>query len=183
MYASSTRKLRDTWERKLDKLLPPVSYRKLTSQKRNQQRRRGQHKKASSTEEGNNTRQTTMVVNLSNATLSEAEINLLSKRLSFCPTPSRLETTEIEDDLESYYRYLRLKELLQTWTARRAVQNILSAHPSSWMPPKGETQPWRLMLRKSENLRCGQRTEETPNKTKRHLNSREKSPQSVEAPI
>ena len=46
-----------------------------------------------------NTRQAITVVNLSNTNLSDAEISLLSKGLSFCPTPPRLDTTQIGDDL------------------------------------------------------------------------------------
>ena len=39
------------------------------------------------------------VINLSGIHLSEDEVNLLSKRLSFCPTPWRADEEEILDDL------------------------------------------------------------------------------------
>ena len=52
----------------------------------------------------------TTVVNLSVTALEEAEINLLSKGLSFFPTPRHIRKEEILDDLEKYFRRLRLKE-------------------------------------------------------------------------
>ena len=52
----------------------------------------------------------TTVVNLSGIALEEAEINLLSKGLSFCPSPRHIRKEEILDDLEKYFRRLRLKE-------------------------------------------------------------------------
>ena len=52
----------------------------------------------------------TTVVNLSRVALSEAETNLLSKGLSFCPTPRHMNKEEILDDLEMFFRRLRLKE-------------------------------------------------------------------------
>ena len=44
----------------------------------------------------------TTVVNLSGVTLSEAETNLLSKGLSFCPTPRHIKKEEILDNLEKF---------------------------------------------------------------------------------
>ena len=50
------------------------------------------------------------MVNLSGNALREAEINLLSNGLSFCPTPCLIEKEQILDDLEKFFRKLRLKE-------------------------------------------------------------------------
>ena len=42
-----------------------------------------------------------IVVNLSGVALNEAELDLLSKGLSFCPTPHRLNMEAIRNDPES----------------------------------------------------------------------------------
>ena len=79
------------------------------------------------------------MVNLSGVALSEAEINLLSRGLSFCPTPHRINKEEILDDLESYFRRLRLKEyfLEEENEEEQNDAQILLRPPSTWMPPKG----------------------------------------------
>ena len=53
---------------------------------------------------------TSMVVNLSGVPLSDAELSLLSKGLSFCPTPPKPDAFKMEMDLEDFYRRLRLKD-------------------------------------------------------------------------
>ena len=53
---------------------------------------------------------TSTVVNLSGVPLSDAELSLLSKGLSFCPTPPKPDAFKMEMDLEDFYRRLRLKE-------------------------------------------------------------------------
>ena len=45
-------------------------------------------------------------VNLSGIALSEDEIDLLSRVLSFPPTPCHINTKETLDNLESYFRCL-----------------------------------------------------------------------------
>ena len=50
------------------------------------------------------------VINLSSATLSEAEEKLLSKGLNFCPTPTEVNQVEVNQNLTEYYRRLRLSE-------------------------------------------------------------------------
>ena len=52
---------------------------------------------------------TSIVVNLSGVALSDDEISLLSKGLTFCPV-SRHINEMVLDDLESYFRCLHLKE-------------------------------------------------------------------------
>ena len=71
------------------------------------------------------------MVNLSGSALSEAEINLLSKGLSFCPTPRHI-------DLEKFFRQLRLKEffLEEEEAEEESDAKALFHPPSSWMPPK-----------------------------------------------
>ena len=51
----------------------------------------------------------TTVINLSNVQLSEAEIKLLSRGLTFVPTPQCINWSEIQADIEDFARRLRLK--------------------------------------------------------------------------
>ena len=79
----------------------------------------------------------TTVVNLSGIALEEAEINLLSKGLCFCPTPRHIRKEEILDDLEKYFRRLHLKEFfLEEEEEEDSDANTLFPPPSTWMPPK-----------------------------------------------
>ena len=77
------------------------------------------------------------VVNPSRVALGEEEINLLSKGLSFCPTPPHMEKEEILDDLEKFFTLLRLKKFFQEEEEEEETdaENLLHP-PSSWMPPK-----------------------------------------------
>ena len=49
----------------------------------------------------------TGVVNLSDIDLTEAQLSILSKGLTFCPTPGELEMSELRQDLDKFH--LRLK--------------------------------------------------------------------------
>lgn len=49
-----------------------------------------------------------VVVNLSSRTLTEAENALLSKGLSFCPTPAEIDVYALKKDVSEYMRRLRL---------------------------------------------------------------------------
>ena len=51
-----------------------------------------------------------VVVNLSSRELTQAEISVLSKGLSFCPTPRRTDIFALRKDMFDYVRRLRLKE-------------------------------------------------------------------------
>ena len=53
---------------------------------------------------------TFLVVNLSGVSLNDDKISLLSKGMIFCPVPCHTNENEVLDDLESYFRHLRLKE-------------------------------------------------------------------------
>ena len=53
------------------------------------------------------------VINLSGVALDNNEIDLLSRGLSFCPTHRQLNKEAVLDDLEGYFRHLRLKEFFQ----------------------------------------------------------------------
>ena len=51
-----------------------------------------------------------IVVNLSKRLLTPAETSLLSKGLSFCPTPRDIDLFALRKDISDYVRRLRLKE-------------------------------------------------------------------------
>ena len=76
-----------------------------------------------------------------NVTLSNAEIKLLSRGLTFVPTPRRITWSEIQADLNEFARRLRLKEYFYN---PDDITNTLTnmAHPfkckSTWTPPSGK---------------------------------------------
>ena len=88
-----------------------------------------------------NTQDADTVINLSNVTLSNAEIKLLSRGLTFVPTPRRITWSEIQADLNEFARRLRLKEYFYN---PDDITNTLTnmAHPfkckSTWTPPSGK---------------------------------------------
>ena len=129
--------------RKLKAIMP-------TSQKRKRRRRfRRQKQSKSTTEEA--PVDTSIVVNLSGVTLSSGEISLLSKGLTFCPLPRRVNQGEVLDDLESYFRRLRLKEF---FADQDDAENIIQEPfrpPSKWMPPKGRDATLELYVRGVRN--------------------------------
>ena len=49
-----------------------------------------------------------IVVNLSSRTLTEAKSSLLSKGLSFCPTPAEVDTYTLKKDVLEFVRRIRL---------------------------------------------------------------------------
>ena len=89
------------------------------------------------------------VVNLSGVPLSEEEVKLLSRGLSFCPTPHHNNKEEILDDLEGYFRRLRLKEFfLEEDEEENYDAEISFRPPSTWMPPKGRDAALETYIRK-----------------------------------
>lgn len=57
-----------------------------------------------------------IVVNISYYTLTPTEMTLLQRGLSFCPTPS-LDTFTLEQELQRFYRSIRLKTFFATPSA------------------------------------------------------------------
>ena len=77
-------------------------------------------------------------MNLSGEELSKEEETLLSKGLSFCPTPTHLDEDQLLDDLDSFFRRLRLREFfLDPEEDEENVDMNTFRPPSKWMPPKG----------------------------------------------
>ena len=85
------------------------------------------------------------VVNLSGKPLCPGELQLLSRGLSFCPRPPKLNSTEILDDLERYNRRLRLKEYFATVEAMEDDRRPFRP-PSNWMPPKGRNDALEVFI-------------------------------------
>ena len=102
--------------------------------KRTKERRRNDGRKNTTTK---TLRETTTVVNLSGQDLSDEENTLLSKGLSFCPTPRRLDENQLLDDLESFFRRLRLREFFLDLEDEESSEINIFRPPSKWMPPKG----------------------------------------------
>ena len=85
---------------------------------------------------------TTIVMNLTGEDLSMEEKTLLSKGLSFCPTPTQLDENQLLDDLESFFRRLCLKEFFldpdeEEYEEEEEEERNIFCFPSKWMPPKG----------------------------------------------
>ena len=79
-----------------------------------------------------------VVVNLSSRDLTPAENSLLSKGLSFCPTPKEIDIFALKKDMSDYVRRLRLKEY---FCGDEAVGGDFSQKPafrkkSSWCPDR-----------------------------------------------
>ena len=93
-----------------------------------------------------------VVVNLSSRTLTEAENSLLSKGLSFCPTPAGIDTYTLKKDVLEYVRRIRLKEY---FCKDDDVDGNFSDVPafrkrSQWCPEKNRDiflEPMQLPLR------------------------------------
>ena len=78
------------------------------------------------------------VVNHSGVTLNEDETHMLSRGLSFCPTPNHLNKKEILGHLESFFRCVCLKEFFMDEEQKGGNDMGIPFRPqSTWMPPKG----------------------------------------------
>lgn len=79
------------------------------------------------------------VVNLSNAVLSPAEVGLLSKGVSYCPKPPRLNSCQLHQDFQQFVRRIRLKEFFcdekdeENSNGDRTINSF--QRKSGWAPP------------------------------------------------
>ena len=78
------------------------------------------------------------VVNLSSVELSEDEKHLLERGLSFCPTPPRVNTFQLQFDLNMFYRRLRLREYFfnENATTEHTGHNPFHLTNKRWTPAK-----------------------------------------------
>ena len=90
---------------------------------------------------------TSTVANISGFTVSDAETTLLSRGLSFCPTPRHFDRKQIVDYIESFHRRLHMKEF---FTDLEKEQNEVSPFrpPSTWMPQKERDAVLEIYIKK-----------------------------------
>ena len=96
-----------------------------------------------------------VIFNLSSVDLSEAEIKLLSKGLSFCPTPHKVDWIEFKADVEDFSRRLRLKNIKEYFHGRELSQYISDSNPfkkkSTWTPDKDRDLGLELFIQLLKN--------------------------------
>ena len=132
--------------RKLENLVSCFPIYVIASQRAKRRRRRFKRRKAM-TRPQTDPDSTSTVVNISGVTLSDAETALLSKGLSFCPTPRHFDRNQLVDDIESFFRRLRLKEF---FIDLEEDQDEVSPFrpPSTWMPPKERDAALEIYIKK-----------------------------------
>ena len=132
-YIKNKRRLEEKQQRKLHSLqiLPSKRSDKQKDRRKSRiQKKRRKHIRKSPED-------TSIVVNLSGEDLKEEENILLSKGLSFCPAPTKLDKNQLLDNLESFFRWLCLREFLLHQESEDITDQNTFHPPSKWMPPKG----------------------------------------------
>ena len=76
---------------------------------------------------------TNAVINLSNATLSHDETQLLARGLSFCPTPRNVDWTEVRADFIEFSRRMRLLEYFHDYPSQPKPNPFRPK--GTWTPP------------------------------------------------
>ena len=141
IYAKWSQRLQERRNKKLKKLHSPVSITdKIKFRRLKRGCRRFKRRTPLPTRMGDEEESPT-VINLTNVALDNDKISLLSRGLSFCPTPRQANHEEILDDLESYFRRLCLKEFFldeDEDTSDSAETQTPFRPPSQWMPLKGK---------------------------------------------
>ena len=64
------------------------------------------------------------IINLSNATLTHDETQLLARGLSFCPTPRKIDWTELRADFYEFSRRMRLLEFFHDYPPQTISQFV-----------------------------------------------------------
>ena len=76
-----------------------------------------------------------MVVKISNVPLSESEIKLLSRDLSFGLKPSRIDQFQLKEDVKQFSRRLKLKEFFYNQDDTNNNKINPFKRNSNWTPP------------------------------------------------
>ena len=121
-----TEKLTATYDKKKkNKLLKLLGNRKKRT-------RRRKTKRTSNNDDAKST-----VINISNVALSKDEETLLSRGLSFCPRPSKIERFRLIDDIKQFSRRLRLREYFydSDTNDNNDDDKIPFKRKSIWTPP------------------------------------------------
>ena len=87
------------------------------------------------------------VINLSDKTLSDLQIDTLSKGLNFCPTPGEVNMYELYKDLQKFFRRIRIRDFFNDFEEEctdgidKDLASFLKTFkpPSKWNPPKSNT--------------------------------------------
>ena len=91
------------------------------------------------------------VINLSSATLSESDLSLLSKGLSFCPVPKFIDELKVKSDLQAFLRRLRLKGFFHkkpvTPSAQYDSNAAIFKPKSSFTPPANRDKHLETFIR------------------------------------
>ena len=123
-----TQKVTATYnKRKENKLSRLIGNReKKTKQRRRKTKKKSNHNYVKGT-----------VVNISDVALSEDEKTLLSRGLSFCPRPSKIERFRLIDDIKQFSRRLRIKEYFYDPDANDDDNDdrVPFRRKSMWTPP------------------------------------------------
>ena len=80
------------------------------------------------------------VFNSSDRVLTENEIKILDKGLSFVPTPEKLDRLQIKNDLEKLGRDIKMTMLYQNDLSPSFSEKPAFKLPSSWTPPIRDVQ-------------------------------------------
>jgi hypothetical protein len=83
------------------------------------------------------------VVNLSDASLSNAELSVLSKGLNFCPRPKSFNALLLKEDLDQFSRRLRLRDFFNKLQAEDEDDDSLSSSVTTNNPPDPDTYRFR----------------------------------------
>ena len=79
---------------------------------------------------------TTSVINLSQTPLSNDELLVLARGLTFCPTPKHINLAELSADIKDFTRRMRLKEYFHDHNNSAQPNEHNPFHnKSSWTPP------------------------------------------------
>ena len=83
------------------------------------------------------------VINLSSCSLSTDEISILSRGLTFCPTPRHINWPEVSADIYDFYRRMRLAEYFFDENSNDCTANEHDTpfHSKSETPPTTEKEP------------------------------------------
>lgn len=97
--------------------------------------KRNNHRTLSKRHKATNMQAEDTVINLSNVHLLQPEIKLLSRRLTFVPTPQRINWPKVQADINKFARHLSLRYFFADNDNTTDADNHLFWFKGSWTPP------------------------------------------------
>jgi hypothetical protein len=91
------------------------------------------------------------VVNLSNVHLLKDQVAALEKGLTFCPSPGMPDITNIWNDLEEFFRRLRIKRHFDEILEQEDHNINIFRNKSTWSPPEGQDTTLDLFIKTVKN--------------------------------